>query len=177
MAFSFDIKRNRDTGSIINSLRHMNNINQLSVSKPRSMNLFVQTPFRSISREKQFKGIDRIDDNIIMDVIPKLNDNISQDIPFDNVNVLKSKPYVMQHGQDINVVDGSHIYPLLRGVQSIDKSEQADDGSGIFLSFQFDLPSAQHDISLGHLPHGKLMTLSRIKRWWQGKHQLSFLHA
>lgn len=137
---------------------------------------YVETPYRNSASSKYKRSIDKnrnyLDNEILIDIIPEEIERKQLDVSVHNVNVMKSKPYVILHGNDINIVDGPNIYPLLSGVQSISKSDQADDGSGVFLSFQLPESLSQHDVSLGHASKSKLMSLSRIKRWWQGKSSL-----
>ena len=59
--------------------------------------------------------------------------------------------------------------PLLTGMDvSLIEEEYDEESGGIFFSFKFLTKESQHDAILGSLPpKAKLLTLSRIKRWWQ----------
>lgn len=68
---------------------------------------------------------------------------------------------------NINILVDNYNLPLLSGVQALDRIDFDDSGKGMFVSFDMKANRALHDISLGSLISGKILSFSRIKRWWQ----------
>lgn len=61
----------------------------------------------------------------------------------------------------------NHLYPIFKGMDDFTSYDMNQNQSGFFLSFQLNSLSHQHDVILGQLISSKILTFSRIKRWWQ----------
>lgn len=123
-----------------------------------------------LSPLKNFQFLKRIPDTL--NSLSQIKSLVSIDSEYNRL----SYP-IKKDGNDVYFIDeNNNRFSLLKGADSIFSSSSSsfhyqinskEENEGTFLSFKFDTIESQHDARLGIFPtHAKLLTHSRIKRWW-----------